>query len=816
MVCSLLVALAAATPVPGQTPTAAAASLPRQLHEGVDTAVRLLNEAGRLLEAGEEAAGQARLEAALDADPWMAEAWANRGIQAHRRSAWGSALLSYRMALALDPGMDPARQGLASLPPEPAPSDVSPEFEEQLGRDLTQAVAALTLARELRTSGRALRAAALLEACRWAGGAHPGLPVALAEAYEAAGWTKDALDVLVSVSGEETNALTMRLESRLQEVDPLTRAALEALEGDLAPHGPDIRELTESVARRMAGSESRVEVLRARLLRWLRFRRGDRMDLGGLRLPLGDRWYRATIEPTTGRPPDHLIRRWPGDTQVAGWVVPLPGAGVEALVGDLARLLPGIWSGTDRLRQVALGPLAYPAWAGQAHAELTGVGEQVLPIWLVPHADQGCATVLVAITGPAGAGSAGAAEAHADLVAALEGMEPRPQECATVGKAVPLALPVPPEVQLTGPPPDEKSTPWRTVAAGTVHLDVPPGVLGRPVGPGSPAPPGQRPGTVALFRGSFTDREGIPVVIGDVTTCGYLDLWSSEDPENEIAAWIEGPGEDATRRPVLRGDPGADWLRGIDYSEAAGPPTGAGQVALARFSGGRFGGTWLAARLRFGEVMAEVGVPLLEGEQSLAAFWIPTTIRSAQAPPPPPPVDLSAKYDIRFVTIDSRDRSLLRLKAGDLVADELRMMVPAGWRVALSSRKELGFPVRLRPGTGGALIVLERLAGQVGPLAARRDEMLHRMGLSPEALQEWRQVSRPGRHRAEEGYSGTMVTTGEDGRRRQTRLLLLRPAEGRADFLLRAEAPEGEWTAALEQMVEVTFGSLRFRKGSRR
>jgi hypothetical protein len=240
-------------------------------------------------------------------------------------------------------------------------------------------------------------------------------------------------------------------------------------------------------------------------------------------------------------------------------------------------------------------------------------------------------------------------------------------------------------------------------------------------------------------------------------------------------------------------------------------------VALARFGGGRFEGSWLAARLRFGELIVELGLPLVEGERSLAAFWIPTTLRAAGAPPPPPPVDLSERYEIRFVSADPRDRGLLELKAGDLVAEELRMMVPAGWRVALSSRAERGYPVRLRPREGGAVITLERLAaGQEIPLEERLPALARRLGLEGGDLQEVEPLRRVGRYRALAGLSAWAWRRLEEGGSRRIALRLMRPQDGRADFALVLEAPEQEWNPTLEQTAELAFGSLRFRKAGRK
>jgi hypothetical protein len=401
------------------------------------------------------------------------------------------------------------------------------------------------------------------------------------------------------------------------------------------------------------------------------------------------------------------------------------------------------------------------------------------------------------------------ARAHIDaaLAWAIEKADMQPVEDARPR----FALQVPPDLMPLDPaePFDERSAAWRTVDAGTVVLDVPPGVVGRGLGGDAPAPPGLRPSTVAWFRGSFVDREGTAVTVGDVDRAGYVDLWTSKDGEGEVGRWV-GEGEGLAPADRLRGDPEAVRVRGIDYLDAVGPPTGAEQASLARFHGGRFPGSWLAARLRFGDVIAEIGIPLSEGEASLAAFWIPTTLRAAGSEPPPPPVDLTERYHLTFVAADRADRGLLDIKAGDLVADEFRMIVPAGWRVALSSRARRGFPVRMRPQTGGAVIVVDRLPAQDAALEQRQAAAL---GSEAEdgITASWTPVARPSRYRAAAGFEAEFRRDDPEGPLRG-QALLLRPREGDGDLALRIEAPEEEWDAALEKTVELTFGSVRFRK----
>jgi hypothetical protein len=778
----------------------------------MDAARAQLAHAGRLLGEGRTDEALLWIDRAVDSDPWMAEAWANRGIQAHRQGRHGDAALAYRVALSLKPTLEPARRGLDSL--ELPPEDEDPAL--LLGSDPSRAAAALALAGGLES--RPLTAAVVLELCLHSGGEEPDLRARLAMAYAAAGWSEDALRTLEGATFAEAEALRAGLGGGAREQGRRAEALLEDLAGDLGILPEEARALSVEVARRLAGSVREEPAARARMRRWLRTRRGLSEELGGLRLPLGVRWYRASVTGgDSGSSPADVFRLWPGDTQLAAWLLPLPESGAEGLVANLPELIPELGVAPWTLTEERLGFLDRPVLGGWRPATLEGPGRLPARVWLVPH-EEGVATLVVGLPGEGGAGEAGAGHASAELETVIAGLgEVSAAPTREPDGADRLRLPVPPDLRSPRQTADEATDPWRTVDLGPLRIDLPPGVLGRAVGGENPSPPGLRPETLALFRGSFRDREEGRVVLGGEGHWGYVDLWRSARPEAEIRSWIEGPAAAEGAKDPPRGDPEARWLRGIDYTEAAGPPTGAEAVALARFGEGLFAGSWLAARLRFGEVIVEVGLPLSEGERSLAAFWIPTTLRAAGAPPPPPPVDLSERYEIRFVAADPRDRGLLQLKAGDLVAEELRMMVPAGWRVALSSRAERGYPVRLRPREGGAVITLERLAGGRDlDLEERSTALEERLGLSAGALGEWEELRKPSRYRASRVISARARRSVEGGEERRLELWLLRPQSGRADFALVAEAPAGEWTANLEKTVELTFGSLRCKKAGRK
>jgi hypothetical protein len=115
------------------------------------------------------------------------------------------------------------------------------------------------------------------------------------------------------------------------------------------------------------------------------------------------------------------------------------------------------------------------------------------------------------------------------------------------------------------------------------------------------------------------------------------------------------------------------------------------------------------------------------------------------------------------------------------------------------------------------VITLARLAGGLNlPLEERLTALAESLGLDPSSLEEIEALRRTSRHRAEAGLSAVARRTVEGGAPRRLALRLLRPQGGKADFALALEAPEEEWTSALEQTAELAFGSLRFRKAGKK
>ena len=119
--------------------------------------------------------------------------------------------------------------------------------------------------------------------------------------------------------------------------------------------------------------------------------------------------------------------------------------------------------------------------------------------------------------------------------------------------------------------------------------------------------------------------------------------------------------------------------------------------------------------------------------------------------------------------------------------------------------------MRMRPESGGAVIVVDRLPGRPGALAERQDPAVQSANGAVSAT--WEDLRKPSRYRAEVGFEASFRREGDDGRVMRGKVVLLRPLDGDGDFVLRAEAPEEEWTEALEATVDLTFHSLRFRKG---
>lgn len=458
-------------------------------------------------------------------------------------------------------------------------------------------------------------------------------------------------------------------------------------------------------------------------------------DVGVFAATTDPRWYGALPEGGDGLPPRLELRRWPGDSVIAFYLLPVgEGDPFPGAFGD-PREGPGGWT----LREGTIEGTRGPRRALYAERE-------------VLEGTRRCAALLV--PGDAGLGPDSVEFREAELLAILARAEVREEAVrrAEAGGPLPLSLPrlpVPPRAW------DEGTDPWQTAAGPGFTIGVPPGVHVRRLDTGV-APPRTVPEASMWLRGRFRDRNGTDVVLGDGVRAGWIVEIRGED----LAAWRRGerpPVACPSARPVDRLSLGPDV-----------EPTGAEEGWASSWKEAGFDGMWIVFGLDFGDRGVELSFPMADGRRSLALFWMPLTWRDASRPPAPPPIDPASRFGIRFDPLSRLDRSRKGDLAGTLHAPGVRLDLPRGfWPVATLSSPD-GFPVSLVDGEGNTAAVLTRL-----PAGEPADRILH----DP----DWVDAG------------GARVRGAAAIRRRGERTLYLRAHEGHAWILEAVSASRDAW-----------------------
>jgi len=425
------------------------------------------------------------------------------------------------------------------------------------------------------------------------------------------------------------------------------------------------------------------------------------------------RWF-STQGPAGSGAPLLELRRWPGDSALALYVLDGP-FGLERHQGGPQ------FAGAD----LALQPQSSEErmeWRGTL---ATDAGERDA-IWIeidIPG-DGGNLGALL-LPGDAGLGTAGKEDLTTELRAVLDRVRLHPEQWPRLqGIAPRVNLLVP----LMGGTPGDKSeseSPWQVARGSSFTIGLPPGFRARRMDGAVPSPI-EIPGGLLWLRGRFEDIEGTAVAVGDDQRVGYV---AEIRPLRK--GWING------KEPPL-GAPLAKATARQTYTLAA-ERTRANSAAAERWSEPGFSGEWLMFRLVFDEHGLEIALPMLEGRRSASLFWIPATWRPLDRPPAPPPVDPAERFGIRFERLRPSERSRQPWVEGYLDVPGFRAEVPKGWFPAASLRSHDGYPIRLVDGEGVTRGRLLRLtAAEIPPVA--------------EPSSVWQEIEKPGRHRAERLY----------------------------------------------------------------
>ena len=362
------------------------------------------------------------------------------------------------------------------------------------------------------------------------------------------------------------------------------------------------------------------------------------------------RWFAtAEAQPEEGTPP-LVLRRWPGDSFAAFWILPTAGPGP---------------------------PAAFDAAAGTLQTPLGEVAAR----WREREAVPGVRLAALLVAGDAGLGPEARGGLFEELERVWERSEVDPETAAAAAaRSGAAALRPPPSATLPGPA-DERVDPWQSVSGNNFTLGLPPGLLARRTDVGVP-PPVPLPGAAMWIRGRFADREGRQVAVGDGARAGYVAIIAAE----ALASWFEGSA------PV--GATGAKRVRQEAF-HAAEELSGCAAARAERWSEPGFAGSWLVFRLRFDTRGIEIGLPVVDGRQSQALYWIPLLWRDAGRPPAPPPIDPAERFGITFDRLAGSDRRSSPWVEGYLTVPGLRLELPRGWWPVAALRSRDGFPVDL-------------------------------------------------------------------------------------------------------------------------
>ncbi len=694
-------------------------------------AIEPLREGIALLREGKAEEARARFLAALRHDPNLVPAWvdlAAADIETCRRR---HAIFAALVARILDPGEVMAATNLRLAARLDCPDELdrlgpAERAEAEIPSHQDDPAAWRRAAALRREEGAPLLAAFLEFRALEAGGDRATIVRRAAEDLVSAGLHRVARELLATLQDGASRARLAELERRLAEVAPLARRIAR----DTAPRaglaGEDQVDGLARIAEVLLLRGATPGVVRRELPRLLGAGERPVVETPFGRVPLPRDWIAVRPGEGPGRP-SLVLRRFPGDTQVAFWPwTPPPG-------GDVAASL------ATRLAELAAVPLGEPGpCPGEAgsslrcrlvrlEADLGPSGRDTLEARVLSPGPGRAGLVILVLPGDAGLGREGRADARRAVEELLGGLEfvPADRVVAWARRAddgSPWHWPHPAAWRPLRPF-REAEDPWRTFPAGSrLVVDLPPGIVAGPV-TGAFRDERCGPFTVLWFRGRFVDLEGRAVVLGGPGWAGHVDVRPGEGARLAAAA-----GEPA--RMVPSQDPEARFLGSADLGSALRTARTGTAGRVARFAGAAFRGTWFVAWVRVGNDLVVVEEPVAEGERSLSLLWIPVTLRPPDNPGPRPPVDVAARWRIRFLPTGRRD-DRADPREGILVTGPLEVALPRGFRASMRASSADGFPVIAR-GREGATLRIDRIAPAPGADEVSRQRLAEvRLGGAP-------------------------------------------------------------------------------------
>jgi hypothetical protein len=483
-----------------------------------------------------------------------------------------------------------------------------------------------------------------------------------------------------------------------------------------------------------------------------------RFEEGPFVLYADHRWF-STISSRQPGAPVIELRRWPGDTVMALYAVAGP-------LSHVREALPAFVDGEFTLQSGASDTFA--EWRGTVESE-SGLHPAVWIEQLIGDTS----TVLGALLlpGDAGLGPGAVASLQSELFAVLRRVETIDGFLKGFGGTAHTINLILPRLNAAPVVRDEMRSPWQVIVGSSFTIGLPPGVRARRLD-GNIPPPVPVPEGLLWFRGRYTDKDGLKVILGDSHRVGYISVILPEGKN-----WRSGEA------PPL-GVPEAVREDSIAF-DALADAVGASSARVQKWREPGFDGIWMLFRIYLKTQGLEIAIPVIEGRKSPSLYWIPMTWRGANLPPAPAPIDPAERFGIRMEKFSRSDLLQNPWSEGYFSVPGLRALLPKGWWPAASLQSEYGFPVRLVTFKGKTLARLTRLDADELPDFEADDS-------------EWSKIPRPGM------YHAIQVHGNQNGDR-------IYVSSGGAGFLLTKVSED-----VVEDVWEQLVGSVELRRTERK
>ncbi len=753
--------------------------------------IRLFNDGVKLERSGDTEEAAEAYERAIDADPSNPFPYLNLGSIAFRQGDFLLSRYYYLMSFRNDPSYKNARENLAlcdrklasldkkglevigqdsfnrgaSLYSEKKFSQAAIEFMRYTGLNSERGEGYLQAGRSFLACRRFAAAEKTLTVAVQFSGLDAEVALLIAEASKGTGDIKRALDMYrfalnAAQGGGEKDATSAKATeerekaiaekiANLEEESKQIMSNVIKLEEAFASYLPllsdkgkeDLRLfLFNRVSEGLDESRIKEEIAKALETSLL----GFNFDNGLVKLSFPEGWYQVSEEKRASSP-IAIFRKYPGDSQLALYLIHSKNQGLDAIV-ETAYDLISLEEGKPKIERLPESfSSADHAAAFNARYAFEEAGIEDLNCWVFSLDKAPSFCLACALTGYAGMSADEMEKTFSEiqdiLLHAHFDREFWKEDQGIEAKQT-LFFPLPPEY--AGKPPfSEADMPWRVLRGYGFTIIVPPGIVGRRVDLNDPER--TRDSMVMWMRGEFTDSSGMKVKIGNENFAAYIDTIECESKE-KTREYVFGNPSPAPPAPDVE----AKLLSSLDYSLIAREAAGAEPAWVGKYQGKEFPGKWIIFRMAYGTRVIEFGFPVLEGEDSISLFWVPTTFRLEGMPPAFPPVDAAAKFKIAFKKASFSETKGLFGKEGDVITPDFRVEVPSGWRVSINYRSIDGYPVSLKEEKGESVVRIFKIGKEKDTTFAKkraRDLMCESCEL------EWQTLEKSEKHGAKTGMS---------------------------------------------------------------